>query len=154
MKRFISIILAAVIAFSFAVTAFAEDVKLKDIDNSSINGRVTTYVGVTESVAFYPVPPEASFDIREAQITVSDESIVSVKPYKNEQYRFGTIEITGLKKGSAVITVRDSSGVSCQIRVTVRSKLIYDIKNFRLFLDYLPYNIFVAVVKIFQSITK
>ncbi len=152
MKKLISAVLAVITAFSLAVAVFgASGVKLKEIDSSAINGKVTTYVGVTETVVFYPVPLEAeeNFDIRNCEITVDDESVVSAKAVKVEEYRFGSIEVTGLKKGKTDITVTDPSGVTCKIKVTVKSKIISDIKNFRIFLDYLPYYIFMAIVRLF-----
>lgn len=154
MKKVISTVLALVIAFSLVLTVFGAsgDSKLKDLDTSAINGTVVTYVGVTESVVFYPVPLEAEneFDIRNAQITVDDESIVSAKAHKVEEYRFGSVEVTGLKKGKTFITVTDKSGVSVKVNVTVRPKIIYDIKNFRNNLEYLPYFLFMAIARLFN----
>ncbi|MBQ7596743.1 MAG: hypothetical protein IJU45_08780 [Clostridia bacterium] len=153
MKKLISVVLAAVTAFSLALSVFAaSDVKLTGIDSSAINGKVTTYVGVTETVVFYPEPLEAeeNFDIRNCEITVSDESVISVKAVKVEEYRFGSAEVTGLKKGKTEITVKDPSGITCKIKVTVKSKIIYDVQNFRIFLDYLPFYIFMAILRIFN----
>lgn len=153
MKRIICIVLAIITALclSTAVFAASDGAKLEDLDNSSINGKVTTYVGVTESVVFYPVPLEAEdqFDIRNAEIIVEDDSIVSVKAQKVEEYRFGSIEITGLKRGTTKVTVKDASGISSTLKVTVRPKIIYDIQNFRNFLEYLPFYIFMAIMRLF-----
>ncbi len=152
MKKIISVMLVLSLLFLTGITAFAEE--LKSLDTSAVNGRVTTYVGVEENVVIYPEPleAEAEFDVREATITCSKEGIVSVRPEKVEEYRFGSVLVKGLKKGSTVVTVTAKNGVSCKFKVTVRAKIWYDIQNFRFFLDYLPYYIGMAILNLFGGI--
>ena len=151
MKKAVSCLLVFALLFVMGGTAFAaEDVKLKSLDTSAVNGKATTYVGVEEYVVIYPDPDDAYFDIREATITCSEEGIVSIRPEKIEEYRYGSVCFTGLKKGSTVITVTDKSGVSCHFKVTVRDKIWYDLKNFRMFLEYLPYYLGMAILRIFS----
>jgi len=153
-KRILSVILAALMAFSFAAVAFAadEDVPpLEALDTSAVNGKMVAYIGVETYFVIYPQPEEAEprFDVRSAVITCSKEGIVKAEAYKNEEYRFGSVNITGLKLGSTVVTVTDpDSGVSCSVKVTVLPSIIYRIQNFKIFLDYVPFYIFYWIMRL------
>lgn len=148
LSKVIAVIMAAVMAFGFSSFAFAEgesEPELKNLDTSAINGRLYAYKGVETYFVVYPEPEDAEylFDIRDAEITVSKEGIIECHPEKVEEYRYGSVIITGIKLGSTEVTVTDpGSGLSCKVKVTVLPSIIYKIRNFYMFIDYIPYYIF------------
>ena len=122
------------------------------LDTSAIDGKITAYRGIETYFVIYPQPEEAEprFDVRNTVITFSEEGIVEAHPEKVEQYRFGSINITGIKLGKTVVTVTDpGSGLSCSVEVTVIPPLGYYIRNFFSFLEYLPYLLFMRIVSRF-----
>lgn len=153
LKKSLCLLLAFLLPAMMCVPAFAGDAdepappvpELKSLDTSAVDGKLTAYVGVETYFVVYPEPLEAEsrFDIRNAEITCSEEGIVSVKPEKEEQNRFGSVLVTGLKLGRTTVTVTDpGSGVSCSVEVTVRPAFGYRLLNFFSFLDYVPFFVF------------
>lgn len=155
MKRFACAALAVLLLLSLMTAAFAEEVPaLTALDTSAIDGKLTAYLGVPTYFVVYPEPLEAEsrFDVRSAVITCSEEGVVEAVPEKVEEYRFGNVNITGLKLGSTVVTVTEpESGVSCAVRVTVVPAFGYRLRTFLNFLNYLPYFIFMRIAGIFYK---
>lgn len=160
-KRTVSAALALVIAFSLMAAVYAAEGEepasappaLESLDTSAIDGKLIAYRGIETYFVVYPEPLEAEtrFDVRNAVITVSDGDILSAEPEKVEEYRFGSVLITGKKLGSATVTVTEpESGVSVSVEVTVIPPLGYYVKNFFSFLEYLPFFIFARIVSIFN----
>ncbi|MCR4615823.1 MAG: hypothetical protein K5756_06720 [Clostridiales bacterium] len=152
-NKIISVVLAALMMLSLTCTVFAEEEipPIESLDTSAVNGKLTAYKGVETYFVIYPQPEEAEprFDVRNAVITCSKEGIVKAEAYKNEEYRFGAVNITGLKLGSTVVTVTDpDSGISCSIKVTVFPGVFYRIKNIASFIDYIPYYVFFWILKV------
>ena len=151
-KKFLCIIFVFAMLTAVCTAAYAEgedpaeDIPaLKSLDTSAVDGKLTAYVGVETYFVVYPEPLEAEsrFDIRNAEIVCSEEGIVSVKPEKEEQNRFGSVIVTGIKLGKTAVTVTDpESGASCTVEVTVRPAFGYKLLNFFTFLDYVPFFVF------------
>ena len=143
LSKIISVIMAAVLVFGFSSMAFAEgesEPELKNLDTSAINGRLYAYKGVETYFVVYPEPEDAEylFDVRDAEITVSKEGIIECHPEKVEEYRYGSVVLTGIKLGSTEVTVTDpGSGISCTVKVIVLPSIIYKIRNFYMFIDLL-----------------
>ncbi|GEM_PF-6115428 len=155
MKKLLCVIMAALMILPLAVPCFAagagEIPPLESLDTSAVNGKMTAYPGIETYFVIYPQPEEAEprFDVRNAVITCSKQGIVKAEAYKNEEYRFGSVNITGLKLGSTVVTVTDpASGVSCSVKVTVRPSIIYRLKNLRISMDYVPFYLFFWILKV------
>lgn len=148
LSKVLSLIMAAVLVFGFSSMAFAEgesEAELKNLDTSAINGRLYVYKGVETYFVVYPEPEDAEylFDVRDAEITVSKEGIIECHPEKVEEYRYGSVVLTGIKLGSTEVTVTDpGSGLSCTVKVIVLPSIIYKIRNIYMFIDYIPYYIF------------
>ena len=160
-KRILCVLLALLMLLPLALTAFAEDdlsenpveeiPELKSFDTSAIDGKMFAYVGIETYFVVYPEPTEAEsrFDIRNAEITSSEEGIIEFRPEK--EYRFGSVQIVGLKLGKTVVTVKDpESGLTCSVEVTVLPAIIYKLINLHNFLPYIPYLIFMRIVSIFD----
>ncbi|MBR4727042.1 MAG: hypothetical protein IK080_04045 [Clostridia bacterium] len=152
LKRISCVLLAILLLLPLSAAA-AEDVPpLESLDTSAVDGKLTAYLGVPTYFVVYPEPLEAEsrFDVRNAVITCSEEGIVEAVPEKVEAYRFGSVNITGLKLGSTVVTVTEpESGVSCAVKVTVVPAFGYRLRRFVDFLNYLPYFIFMRLASIF-----
>lgn len=153
MKKILSVLLALVMLLSLATIAFAEDLPpLQSLDTSTIDGKHYAYVGVENYVVIYPAPEEAEarFDVRNAVITTSDDSVISVRPEKEEDFRFGSVMITGKKLGKATVTVTEpESGVSVSFKVVVLPGIIIRLQNFINSLQYIPYFIGMKILGIF-----
>ena len=154
MKKTVSLFLAALLLLALAMPAFAEsDVKLEALDTSALDYGAITYVGTEEYVVIYPIPDEAldQFDVRNAVITVDNGSIVSARPEKEEEYRYGSVIIKGKKTGSTKVTVTDhATGVSCSFKVIVLPKFIRTIQDLYISIQYLPYLIGMRILSIFS----
>ena len=165
-KRIICLLLSLIMAFSVSAVAFAEEAspenppetssqevpELKSLDTSAVDGKMYAYVGEKSYFVIYPEPLEAEtrFDVRNTVITCSEEGIVEAKPEKIEEYRFGNINVVGVKLGKTTVTVTEpESGVSCSVEVTVLPGFIYKLINLHNFLPLLPYLIFMRIVSIF-----
>lgn len=153
-KRTLSLLLAVLLALSACVFAAAEETpaQLTGLDTSAVDGKLTAYLGVETYFVVYPEPleAEAQFDVRNAVITCSEEGIVEVRPEKVEEYRFGSVEILGVKLGTTVVTVTDpASGVSCAVTVRVVPAFGYRLQTFFSFLEYLPFFIYMRILQLF-----
>ena len=155
-NRILITVLSLVIVLT-PVFAFAEETPkenlppIESLDTSAIDGKLIAYKGFETYFVVYPYPEEAEprFDIRNAQITVDDESIIIAEPEKEEQNRFGSVNITGLKLGKTTVTVIDpESGKSCSVEVTVLPGIIYRVQNFFMFIDYIPFFIGMRILSL------
>ena len=163
-KKITALLLALLISAGFACTAFAQDdlpedgtaeaedaPALEGLDTSAIDGKMFAYLGIETYFVVYPEPDEAlpNFDITKAEVTCSEEGIVKAEIDKVEEYRYGSINITGLKLGRTTVTVTDpESGISCNVQVTALPSFGYRLINFIRSLDYLPYFLFMRIVSI------
>ena len=161
-KRLLCVLLALMMAFQLTATVFAEDndpetpaevPQLVSLDTSAIDGKMYAYVGEETYFVVYPEPTEAEsrFDIRNAEITCSEEGIIDFKTEK--EHRFGSVQIVGLKLGKTIVTVKDpESGLTCSVEVTVLPGIIYKLINLHNFLPLVPYLIFMRIVKIVSGL--
>ena len=166
-KKALCILLSFLMLFSFSAVSSAagepaegesaaeENIpELKSLDTSAIDGKMYAYKGIESYFVIYPEPLEAEsrFDVRNAKIECSEEGIVEVKPEKIEEYRFGSVLVTGLKLGKTTVTVTDpASGVSCSVEVTVLPAFPYKLQNFVMYLDYVPFYLFMWLVSLFAK---
>lgn len=161
MKKVLCLLIAVVVILNAFTVSFAADnetgngqtAALESLDTSAIDGKLTAYIGVETYFVVYPEPLEAEdkFDVRNAVITCSKEGIVEAVADKNEEYRFGSVNITGLKLGKTTVTVTDpDSGVSCSVDVTVFPSIGYKLLSFLSFTEYIPYFLFMWIVNIFN----
>ena len=153
MKKLLSLLLVLATLLLFCVPVFAEATpQLEALDTSAINGKHYAYTGVENYVVIYPMPEEAEdrFDVRSAVITVGDERIVSVRPEKVVEYRFGSVLITGKRLGQTTVAVTDpESGVSCSFTVVVLPGFLLRVQNFFDSLQYVPFFIGMALLRLF-----
>lgn len=162
-KRILCVLMALMMIIPLTLTAFADDdlsenpveeiPELVSLDTSAIDGKMFAYVGEESYFVVYPEPTEAEtrFDIRNAEITCSEEGIVEYRSEKEEQYRFGSVVVVGLKLGKTVITVTEpESGATCSVEITVLPSIIYRLINLHNFLPLVPYLIFMRIVSIFN----
>lgn len=153
MKRVCSLALALLMLLSLSVCAFAEDAPaLTGLDTSAVDGKLIAYQGVETYFVVYPVPDEAlaRFDIRNAEITCSDPAVLDLAAEKVEEYRYGSVLVTGKQLGKATVTVTDpASGASCSVEVTVVPAFGYRVRNFFNFLNYLPFFLFMRIAQLF-----
>lgn len=156
-KKILCVILALITALSFSVFAFAEETPAEEIpaleglDTSAIDGKETAYVGVETYVVIYPMPDEAydRFDFDKIEVVCSEEGIIETRTEKGEN-RYGSVLIKGIKTGKTTLTVTDTeSGLSCSVEVTVRPAFFYKLQNFFINIQYVPFYIFVAILKLF-----
>ena len=151
----------AVLMLFTTVSAFAEDepadelpsqvAEIDYLDTSAVDGKLIAYKGIETYFVVYPFPEEAEskFDIYKATIAVEDESIVKAVPDKEEQYRFGSVKITGLKLGTTKVTVTEpESGKNCSVKVIVLPGIIYRIQNLFMFIEYIPYFIGIRLLSL------
>ena len=144
-----------------AVSVFADDepadgpttqiAEIDYLDTSAIDGKLIAYKGIETYFVIYPFPEESEskFDIYKAIITVEDDSIVKAVPDKEEQYRFGSVKITGLKLGKTTVTVTEpESGKNCSVEVSVLPGILYRIQNFFMFIEYIPYFIGIKLLSL------
>ena len=154
MKKLFSLFLSLLLLLTLSSVAFAQEVPpLASLDNSTISSKHYAFTGIENYVVIYPEPEEAEerFDIRNAVIICGDDSVISVRPEKVEEYRFGSVLITGKKLGTTTVTVKDpKSGVSCSFKVVVLPGFLLRLSNFFNRLQYLPYFIGMRILSIFN----
>ena len=167
MKKCLSLIISVLMVSNLFITGFAvnsatpseaspsdaaeaaESIPaVESLDTSAIDGKMIIYKGIEDYIVIYPQPEESEplFDVRRTTVSFSEEGIAEARPEKNEEYRFGSIIIKGIKIGKTVLTVSDpDSGLSCSVEITVIPAFGYYIRNFFINLEYLPFMIFMWI---------
>ena len=115
----------------------SESTKLVSLDTSAVDGKLKAYIGIETYFVVYPEPLEAedNFDVRNTIITYSKDGIIEAVADKNEEYRFGSINVTGLKLG----------------KTTVYPSFGYRLLNFISSAEYIPFLIFMWIAGIINK---
>ncbi len=153
-KKALAVLLSVLLLMSIGSTALAaNETKIETLDNSAIDNTMWMIAGGEDELYIYPRPDDAKdqFDIFTAEISSSDESVLGVRPGKRDTYEYGYVILTGIRAGSAVVTVTDpGSGASCSVKVTVLPQYLQGVMSLLVALQTILANIRIALSSLFR----